>query len=695
MPSKLVVLHNSQDLYYRTPFGAVPAGQRIRLRIRIHPADAVEEVLLRLWSGDDGERIIPMAKAVQPDEDSIKDGSCVYEVETASDHHQILWYYFMIKHMGTYYYYSRSDDRFGGKGCLSMHPLHSYQITVYKPEYHVPKWYREGVMYQIFPDRFHRTQVYAQSGFVQKYDQAMDQAAKVNRKISKKQIIFHENWEDTPSYEPDPETGEIRNNDFFGGTLQGILEKLDYLKDLGITILYLNPVFEAYSNHRYDTGDYKKIDPMLGDLNTFRQLCMKANAMGIRIILDGVFSHTGSDSVYFNKDGNYDSIGAWQSKDSPYAPWYRFRSFPEDYDCWWGIKTLPNVNELDPSYLDFIIRNQDSVVKYWLRNGAGGWRLDVADELPAAFLRELRKAVKETDPEAVVIGEVWEDASNKVSYGRLREYLLGEELDSVMSYPFRKLVLDFLLGYDRGENLHKGIMTLYENYPREAFFGAMNLLGTHDVTRLRTILGEAPPEISLTAAEQSVYRMTEEQQTLADRRQRLAVVLQMTLPGVPSIYYGDEAGMEGYRDPFNRGTYPWGREDKALLQWYKRLIHLRNATDALKNGEYVPVIHREGVFGFLRIISNNRDVFGEYAENGLFLVLINSSNTPEDIAIDMRDFLTAKLQQGQNPGLRLGQESGFLKDLLNDGKEYQLDMGKLFMVLEPLSSKILTIQTVY
>jgi 4-alpha-glucanotransferase len=387
----LVVYHNSQDLFYRTPFGAVQAGQKIRLRLRIRPADAAGEVLLRLWSGYEGEKIIPMVRITQPEEiEMTGDGSCIYQAEVTPECHQVLWYYFMIKlkrlegSKESFYYYSRSDDRFGGTGCLNSRPLHSYQITVYRPEFHVPKWYREGVLYQIFPDRFRRTQ-----------NSSLDNGYKVNlnSEISKKRIVYHKNWEDPPNYDPDPETGKIRNNDFFGGTLQGILDKLDYLKELGISILYLNPVFEAYSNHRYDTGDYKKIDPMLGDLNTFEQLCTKAKSMGIRIVLDGVFSHTGSDSVYFNKDGNYNSTGAWQSKDSPYASWYRFRQFPDDYDCWWGVKTLPNVNEMEPSYLDFIIRGRDSVVKYWLKHGAAGWRLDVADELPDAFLRPQPRAV--------------------------------------------------------------------------------------------------------------------------------------------------------------------------------------------------------------------------------------------------------------------------------------------------------------
>ena len=302
----------------------------------------------------------------------------------------------------------------------------------------------------------------------------------------------------------------------------------------------------------------------------------------------------------------------------------------------------------------------------------------MADELPDVFIRELRKAVKEADPDAVVIGEVWEDASNKVSYGSLREYLLGEELDSVMNYPFRNLVLDFLLGGDDGEKLFRGSMTLYENYPREAFFGAMNLLGSHDVARLRTILGEAPAETGLTLAEQAEYRMTEEQKALADRRQKLAVVLQMTMPGVPSVYYGDEAGMEGYRDPLNRGTYPWGREDKPMAEWYRRLICLRNRTDALKKGEYLPVLHQNGMYGFIRQIEKNRDVFGEYAENGFLLILVNRDAEAHETDIRLPGYTGEHLK------------GGLLRDALRSGREVRPDPdGRMVMTLEPFGCAVL------
>jgi hypothetical protein len=320
---KLHVYHNSQDISYRSPFGAVPAGQEIMIRILVKSEQPSSEVVLRLWERSNEEKIIPMALINEnPD-----NGNRVYETFVTPEHHQVLWYYFKIQYEGTFYYYSRPDNLYGGAGCLSKRPHHSYQITVYRADFNVPKWYRQGVMYQIFPDRFRK-------------GEDMQTEAFIKNDILNKDIIFHDNWDDVPNYLPDPLTGKILNNDFFGGNIQGIIEKLDYLKDLGITIIYLNPIFKSYSNHRYDTGDYLSIDPMLGDSEAFRFLCNQAGKRGIAIILDGVFSHTGSDSIYFNKNGNYPGIGAWQSKDSPYYPWYRFQKHPDEYA---GSKGIPVV----------------------------------------------------------------------------------------------------------------------------------------------------------------------------------------------------------------------------------------------------------------------------------------------------------------------------------------------------------------
>ncbi|MDE6676401.1 MAG: glycoside hydrolase family 13 protein, partial [Clostridia bacterium] len=320
--------------------------------------------------------------------------------------------------VGLYFYRFRLDGRF--YGCADMRcgnfepPYKSWQLTVFEESYKTPDWMKGGIMYQIFPDRFYKSGENPIAG---------------NK-------ILREDWGGLPSYKPNSH-GKVLNNDFFGGNLNGIYEKIDYLKKLNVSVIYLNPIFEAYSNHRYDTGDYMKIDPLLGTTEDFDRLVKKAKDLGIRIILDGVFNHTGDDSRYFNKYGNYkEELGAHQSPDSRYIDWYCFDEYPSKYTSWWGIETLPAVNERSKSYQNFIF-GHDGVLKNWLRHGIGGWRLDVADELPDFFLEKLRTAVKEESPEALIIGEVWEDASNKISYDERRRYLLGTELDSVMNYPLK------------------------------------------------------------------------------------------------------------------------------------------------------------------------------------------------------------------------------------------------------------------
>ena len=317
-----------------------------------------------------------------------------------------------------------------------------YQITVYNHELvsSYQKWFREGIIYQIFVDRFYNGN---KAGIVHH---------------PKRNSFIYSHWDDTPMYIRN-QAGQVIRWDFFGGNLLGVKKKLRYLKELGISIVYLNPIFESPSNHKYDTADYLNVDPMFGDNQLFADLCDAARELGISIILDGVFSHTGSDSIYFNKDGKYPSIGAYQSKDSPYYSWYRFKHFPNDYETWWGIETLPNVNELEPSYLQFMIEGENSVVKHWHHLGTKGWRLDVADELPDPFIQALRRQLQELDPASIVIGEVWEDASNKISYEKRRGYLLGNELDSVTNYPFRNILIEFIQEKKTAEETHLALMT--------------------------------------------------------------------------------------------------------------------------------------------------------------------------------------------------------------------------------------------
>ncbi len=374
-----------------------------------------------------------------------------------------------ISEIGLYYYtFSIEKEGFISCGYLETGELSNtpkgFLLTVYSKDYQTPEWFKGGVMYQIFPDRF----------------------CKQGTMPDIKGRIARDDWGGIPSYKPN-EFGKVLNNDFFGGNFKGIESKLDYLQSLGVTTVYLNPVFEASSNHRYDTSDYKKIDPILGTETDFANLVNSAKQKGIRIILDGVFNHTGDDSVYFNKYGKYDSIGAYQSKDSPYYTWYSFHEFPDKYASWWGIDILPEVNEQSQEYQNFIF-GEGGVLKKWLGFGIGGYRLDVADELPDFFLKKLRKSVKESNPNAIIIGEVWEDASNKIAYSKRREYLQGYELDSVMNYPLKEAIIGYIFN-GSANHLLQAVRVLINHYPKQTLDCLMNILGTHGTARILTVLG--------------------------------------------------------------------------------------------------------------------------------------------------------------------------------------------------------------
>lgn len=635
MPKLKNVEHNSQNEFYRNPVGAAEATASIRLRLRLELSDIGDvapfiQVKVRFWR----ERVGEMLYELLP-EDPV--GSEMYYSAHIDMPEKgcLLWYYFIITMDGATWYYGNNAGRMGGVGLLSDNPpSQSYQITVFNKGAKTPDWFKHSVMYQIFPDRFYR---------------------KGNTLVEKKGAVYHAAWNDKPFYYKDPDTREIVAYDFFGGNLAGIREKLGYLKDLGISVIYLNPIFESASNHHYDTGDYHKVDPILGTNDDLKQLCADAKKMGIRIMLDGVFSHTGEDSRYFNKYGHYDTLGAYQSKESPYYDWYCFNNYPDGYESWWGFNNLPNVKEESPSYMKFIIENENSVLKYWMKQGISGWRLDVVDELPEKFTQTFYRVLKEVDKDAVMLGEVWEDASNKSAYGVSREYLCGQELDSAMNYPFRQAVLDFLLGSADAEQISIRLKSLVENYPQENFYAMMNLLGSHDRERVLTLLGEAPSQEGVPAVRQAYYKLDGPRLRKGLMRAKVAVLWQMTFPGVPSVYYGDEIGLQGYRDPYCRGTYDWENGDTELRQWTKKLIKLRNGHMALQTGKLLPLYANGDVYGYARVIDNQKDVFGQAAANEVFLVLMNRGSEPRRVSLDVRDLAAGVMVDalGSRPDIRI------------------------------------------
>ena len=633
MSAELRVEHDSRNTVFRFPVGAAEAGGRVRLAVRVEGAASVQGQL-RVWRDGFGETLLPLvpvaparADAIAqegekatgdplPSFDAPKWFGAVLDLPEAGG---LVWYYFILLIDHRVYYYGNTGG-LGGTGGLSDAPPGSFQITVYDRGASTPAWFRKAVMYQIFPDRFYRERVIA---------------------AEKRGAIIHASWKDAPCYYKDPDTKEIVAYDFFGGNIAGVRQKLPYLKELGVSVIYFNPVFEAESNHRYDTGDYKKLDPLLGTNEDFTAFCQTARDMGIRVIIDGVFSHTGANSRYFNKKGAYDSVGAWQSPDSPYTKWYDFVEYPDKYHSWWGFDTLPNVKETEPTYMGFIITGPDSVLRHWSKLGISGWRLDVIDELPPKFSRTFYRELKALDPEAVLIGEVWEDASNKVSYSEQRAYLSGHEIDSAMNYPFRSILLDFLLGRSGGEDTGRRVESLRENYPTHNFYSMMNLVGSHDVERIMTLLGEAP-EPGASETERGAYRLDEQRAALGRARVELAFVWQMTFPGVPSIYYGDEIGMQGYRDPHNRAPYDWEGGDTALREKVKAISRLRNENDALSTGDFIPLVAAGDVYAYARVVRGGLDACGEAASDGVFVVAMNRSRTETaELRLEVGDFATS------------------------------------------------------
>ena len=560
--------YDSRNSLYRSRLGAVPAGETLRLRLLLHRDARVYDAFLRVINDCD---------------------NALFETKMTAKAEWLGDYQFFeceaVLPQGLYWYdfrYTSAHGQFfvvkgeAGLGVVSQAVGNRFQLTVYENDFTTPDWLKGGLIYQIFPDRFYN------SG-----DEK--EGVPADRFISK-------DWNKIPEYRQNNGPCFL-GNDYYGGDLKGIEQKLPYLKGLGVTCIYLNPIFEAHSNHRYNTANYEKVDMLLGDEDSLVSLCKTAKKQGIRIILDGVFSHTGDDSIYFNRTGRYGEGGAYRDYNSPYREWFKFYDYPNGYDAWWGVKTLPETNEDNDSFTDYIT-GENGILRRYLKLGISGWRLDVADELPDLFLDKLRTAVKEESPDAYILGEVWEDASNKISYGARRKFLRGSQLDSVMNYPFANAILDFIK-HGGGQSLSETVHTVLENYPKCSVDTLMNHLGTHDTARVLTSLGKGDSFIG-DRAWQSQQRLSELEYSNGIKRLKAAAVIQYTLPGVPSLFYGDEAGVQGYGDPFCRATYPWGNENTELLEFYKALGTVRKDCKAFKDGNFYTVYADSDAIAFTR-----------------------------------------------------------------------------------------------
>lgn len=556
---------DSRNSLYREKFGSIAEGETLRLRLLLHKDAHVYDAFLQIR------------------EDSAKEFK---ELRlTAGEWLEDYRYYEgdVTLNEGLYWYRFRYTSDYGEFGVTKKGESlgivsdegECWQQTVYFADFKTPDWLDGGIIYQIFPDRFYN------SG-----------TPKVNVPYDR---YICEDWHRQPEYRQSRDKLRL-GNDYYGGDLKGIEEKLPYLKSLGVTCIYLNPIFEAHSNHRYNTADYMKIDPSLGTEKDLESLIKKAKKQGIAIILDGVFSHTGEDSRYFNKYNRYETEGAFNSASSPYFSWYKFENYPHKYSAWWGIESLPETEEDDPSFSNFIT-GENGVIRYWLNKGIKGFRLDVADELPDGILDKIRIALKDLSEDNYLLGEVWEDASNKISYGSRRRFLRGKQLDSVMNYPFANAIIGFLKG-NSADTLMNTVLRILENYPKPAIKLLMNHIGTHDTSRILTVLGSN--KIPDSREEQSRTFLTDDEYKKGIKLLKLAAVLQFTLPGVPSVYYGDEVGMTGYGDPFCRAGYPWGKENTELLEHYRALGKFRNSNKAFVSGEFIPVIADDSLISYVR-----------------------------------------------------------------------------------------------
>lgn len=566
-------IFDSQDSYFKKPFGAVRQKEKIEFNIKTNELCDVKLITKSLL-GFESFNLDYVCEE--------KDYHKYFLEFDTSKYLGPIYYYFELNSDGKTYYYTNNDDITGGLGKLDTikpdfynnisafekKPELFYQVHVYDIKTKVPEWFKTGVTYHIFVDRF--------------------------------------NNEDSTLEDVDKDLVEV-----YGGNLKGIINKLDYLEDLGVDIIYLSPIFEAEGHHKYNIGDYEKIAADFGDMDIFKQLISEIKKRDMHIILDGVFNHSGSDSKYFNKYGNYNSLGAYQSKDSKYYSWYKFIDYPDKYECWNNIDTLPEYNQENEEVRDYFFYNENSIVKKWLNIGIDGWRLDAADLLSDEYLTHLYKNVKEANPNSIIIGELWNDASTFISKEekKIRTYMCGNELDSVTDYPFHGLCINYSNGNFTPQTFRKKIYSLIENFPIEYYYALWNFTSTHDIPRILSILD----------GDINVLKMF--------------VVLLMTLPGVPMIYYGDEVGLKGEGDPDNRRPFPWNNINMDIYNHFKEFIAIRKNFDAFKKGS-VHFIENDDFLIYER----------KYEDEAIYTVLNNGDNKVFDINLISDDMKLRDIQ---------------------------------------------------
>jgi glycosidase len=694
--------HDSRDTLYRTPGGAVPAGTPVTLRFRTFHDD-VTSVKLRLYDFNaSAQQLLPMtpvAMDVACYQAGLESETCDYWSATLNyTSPDNLWYRFIIQDGAkTVYYADNTPALDGGLGSPSDAPIdNSYALMLYDPAFTAPNWASHAVIYQIFPDRFRngRANNDPHTGDVRYADPVL--------KLPWGTLPegYCRNYADGDTncpwrFDPNPPATsptkeQPRGRDYMGGDLKGVDQQLDYLKSLGVTAIYLNPIFDSGSDHGYDTQNYYKIDPYFGTQKDWENLVKHADQLGIRIILDGVFNHLSSDSPFFDRYHHYSTVGACEDVASPYRAWFTFHDVASGtgtcagsvgpnsatYDGWFGFDSIPVLNKSNPQVQAYFLTNPDSVSRHWLEQGASAWRLDVMGDssFPSGYWEQFRQIVKSEAADTLVIGELWQKDST------LLRFLRGDRADTTMNYRLRDAVIGLLApgnfdskGFaDSGRPLLPSefaarIQSIREDYPDAAYYSLMNLLDSHDTERLRWTL---TPGTATTADKE----LNAANVAAGKRRQQLAALIQFTLPGAPTIYYGDEAGLTGADDPDDRRTFPWpdtgGHIDNNMLQHYRTLSALRKVIPSLTNGDLRVLLADD---------ATNVVAYGRKTSNQASIVVINRDVTTRTIDIPVAGYLP--------DGVRLFSVYGVGG---NDLAFIRVGSGSLHVTVNPMSARLLT-----
>ena len=655
------VRHDSRDLLYRTPGGAVPAGTPVTLRLRTFHND-VTAVNLRLYDVNaSAQQILPMFLAAS-DVDCYQAGlsfTCdFWEITLPNDEPNNLWYRFLvIDGTDTDFYADNTPALDGGLGAVSDEVIdNSFALMAYDPAFSSPDWSKQAFIYQIFPDRFRngRKNNDPKTGDL-RYDDPLIKLPWDTlpegycRNYADGATNCPWRFDDTP---PDwsPLKEGPRGRDYMAGDLKGVDQYLDYLHSLGVNTLYFNPIFDAASNHGYDTQDYYTIDPYFGTQKDWKNLVKHAKQRGMKIVLDGVFNHLSSDSPFFDRYHRYPTVGACESLASPYRSWFTFHDVAAGagpcvgtngpnsamYDGWFGFESIPVINKSLPEVQAYFLTNPDSVSRYWLNQGAGGWRLDVMGDssFPAGYWETFRSVVKGTRSDALIISETWQKDST------LLRMLRGDRADTTMNYRLRDAVIGLLTpgpfdskGFaDSGRILLPSefaarLLSIREDYPDAAYYSLMNLLDSHDTERLQWTLN---PGIETTAGKEWNLANVAE----GKLRQSIASLIQFTVPGAPSVFYGDEVGLTGDDDPDDRRTYPWsdlgGSPDNALFSHYQTLASLRKNNAVLTQGDF-RILLADDATGVV--------AYGRKVPSRAAVVIINRSNSTQSGAVPVAGYL--------------------------------------------------------